>query len=216
MKNVFDFLKLLCVNNNREWFDSNRAYYKTVKEEFEGYVEALIQGVRQFDESIQTLRPRDCTFRINRDTRFSNDKSPYKNNMGAFITPKGKGIAGAGYYLHIEPDNSFIAGGIYLPPSDVLLKIRTSIYHHPLSLLDIINDASFIEEFGSIDGETLKTAPKGFPKDFEHINLLKYKSFTISHKLTDDFVENDNVVGKALYSFKRMSDFNKYLNKCLD
>ena len=215
MKNIFDFLKQLCVNNNREWFDSNRGTYKSVKSEFENYVQQLIDAVSSFDSSIKDITPKHCVFRINRDTRFSNDKTPYKTNFGAFINPGGKSLFHAGYYLHIEPDNSFVSGGIYLPPSPILLNIRTAIYNNPSGFLEIIENVAFKKEFGKIEADVLKTAPKGFPRDFEHIDLLKFKSFTVSHMLSDEFIENGDVVSKAIESFKLLRDFNTFLNKAI-
>ena len=105
MKDILYFLRDLCVNNNREWFNDNRKLYTLRKEEFETIVNQLIQEVAKFDSTVAHLSPKDCTYRINRDTRFSNDKTPYKNHMGAFIAPGGKKACTSGYYIHIEPDN---------------------------------------------------------------------------------------------------------------
>jgi len=216
MKDVLHFLRQLCVNNNRNWFDDNRPLYKATKQIFEAHVQELIEGVRKFDSTIPPLQARECIFRINRDTRFSNDKTPYKNNFGAFVTPHGKSIVSAGYYLHIEPDAAFISGGIYLPPSPALMKIRTAILHNPSGFIETISSEKFVKYFGHIDGEKLKTAPKGFPKDFEHIDLLKFKSYTMMHTLTDEFIEQGDVVGYALELFAAMKDFNQFLNKALE
>lgn len=215
MKDILFFLRQLCVNNNREWFDANRSIYKQRKEEFEIIVADLISKIAEFDSSISQLEVKDCTYRINRDTRFSNDKTPYKNHFGAFIAPGGKKACTGGYYFHIEPDNSLIAGGIYMPPSDILLKLRTMIYENPNEFIAIIEKPEFAKLFGEIDGEKLKAAPRGFSKTFDHIDLLKYKSYTIMSKLSDDSIENDNVVAIALERFRIMKDFNVFLNKAL-
>jgi len=216
MKDILYFLRQLCVNNNREWFDVNRTIYKLRKEEFETIVTRLIEKIAEFDSSVSHLTAKDCTYRINRDTRFSNDKTPYKNHFGAFIAPGGKKACTAGYYIHIEPDSSIIAGGIYMPPADILLKIRTAIFEKPKEFVSILEHPTFVKTFGSLDGDTLKAAPRGFSKDFEHIDLLKFKSYTLATSLTDEFIENDNVEAFALDGFRTMKDFNVFLNKALE
>ena len=216
MKDILYFLRQLCVNNNREWFDANRSLYKQNKEAFEVIVNRLIQQVSEFDSTVSHLTAKDCMFRINRDTRFSNDKSPYKNNFGAIITAGGKKSFTAGYYIHIEPDSSIVAGGIYLPPADVLLKIRTAIFENPKEFLSIIEHSDFVNRFGQIDGEKLSSAPKGFPKTFEQLELIKYKSFTVVKAVSDELVENGEVETLAIETFKKMKDFNSFLNKAIE
>jgi len=215
MKDILYFLRQLCVNNNREWFDANRSIYKKRKDEFEIIIAGLISKIAEFDPSIAHLEVKDCTYRINRDTRFSNDKTPYKNHFGAFIAPGGKKACTGGYYFHIEPDSSLIAGGIYMPPSDVLLKLRTMIYENPKEFISIIEKPEFVRLFGEIDGEKLIAAPRGFSKTFEHIDLLKYKSYTVMSKISDESIENDDVVAIALERFQIMRDYNIFLNKAL-
>ncbi|MBK8806523.1 MAG: DUF2461 domain-containing protein [Bacteroidales bacterium] len=131
MKLVYDFLKQLCINNNRDWFTANKDFFEQAKLEFKDFVEKLIPQIVAFDDTVKDVKSTECIFRIYKDVRFSKDKTPYKTNMGAFITPEGRKSCNAGYYIHIEPDNSFTAGGIYMPPSDKLLKIRQSIYSNP-------------------------------------------------------------------------------------
>lgn len=212
MKNIYNFLVELCVNNNREWFDENRNRYKTVKVEFENIVKKLISEVSQFDSSVANLKPKDCIFRINRDTRFSHDKTPYKTNFGGFLVPDGKKCAKAGYYLHIEPDNSFVAGGIYLPPTPELTLIRQHIFDNIDEFKSIIYDAQFVKTFGELDAEKLKNPPRGFNKDFVDIELLKFKSYTILVKQTDEQILNDSFIDQTINYFKLMKDFNTFLN----
>jgi len=215
MKDILYFLRQLCVNNNRDWFEANRPLYKQRKEEFEEIISRLISKVSDFDSSVSHLMAKDCTFRINRDTRFSNDKTPYKNHFGAFIAPGGKKACTAGYYLHIEPDSSIVAGGIYMPPSDILLKLRTAIYERPKEFVAIVEHPSFIETFGCIDGEKLLSAPRGFSKDFEQLELIKYKSYTVGTSISDDFIEHGNLEAHAIEIFKKMNAFNVFLNSAL-
>jgi uncharacterized protein (TIGR02453 family) len=124
---TLQFLQSLQKNNNKPWFDENRKKYESAKENFAEFVEALINGIAAFDPTIQNLTAKNCMFRINRDVRFSKDKSPYKTNMGASISKGGKKINLAGYYFHCEPGKSFAAGGFYMPMAPELAKIRQEI-----------------------------------------------------------------------------------------
>jgi len=216
MKDILYFLRKLCVNNNREWFDANRSEYKIRKEEFEEIVNRLITKTAEFDPTVSHLTAKDCTYRINRDTRFSNDKTPYKNHFGAFIAPGGKKALTAGYYIHIEPDNSIVAGGMYMPPLDILLKIRTAIYERPKEFIAIVEHPDFVRTFGEIDGDKLLSAPRGFAKTFEQLELIKYKSYTVSSSVSDDFIENGDIESHTIEVFKKMNDFNVFMNKALD
>lgn len=216
MKDILYFLRELCVNNNKEWFDKNRPRYKALRLEFEGVVNQLIADIALFDSSVATQQAKNCMFRINRDVRFSHDKSPYKTNFGAFISPGGKSLAKAGYYMHIEPDNSFISGGIYMPPSDVLLQIRTAIYEHPDEFVAILEAPEFKAMFGEIEAEYLGGFPRGFPRTFKHIQLLRFKSYTVFTPMDDDFVLTQDVAKKAMESFKVMYSFNCFLNKAIE
>ena len=117
------------------------------------------------------MNPKDCLFRIFRDVRFSKDKRPYKTNMGSFIAKGGRKSMRAGYYFHIEPDGNFAGGGIYMPPSEPLKNIRTAIFENPETFIELTETKKFKKIFTEFHGEKLKTAPKGFPREFEYINL---------------------------------------------
>jgi len=215
VKNIFDFLVQLCINNNREWFDDNRSWYKQVKGEMEDVVGEIIHDLQKMDPSLHDVTPKNSIFRIFRDVRFSNDKTPYKTNMGAFMVPGGRKNPKAGYYIHIEPDNSFLAGGIYMPPSPVLKQLRTGIYENIDEYKSIITNAAFIEMFGSVEGDSLKTAPKGFPKDFPDVDLIKLKSYNVLHKITDEEVLDPEFKSKTIDVFRAMKPFNQFLNSLL-
>ena len=116
---ILEFLTLIKENNNREWFHENKALYNQAKNDFEVFVNLAINEISKFDKSIVSVDAKDCIFRIFRDVRFSKSKMPYKANFGAFIIKGGKKSPMAGYYIHVEPGNSFLAGGIYMPPADV-------------------------------------------------------------------------------------------------
>lgn len=212
---VFSFLKDLCINNNRDWFDQNRNRYKEVKTHFEFFVSDLILEIEKFDSSIKGVTPKESIFRIFRDTRFSHDKTPYKTNMGAYIVPGGRKSMNAGYYFHLEPDNSFIAGGIYMPPSDKLLKIRERIFNETQAYKNIIYQPDFIKQFGKIDGDKLKANPRGFSKDFQDMELIKLKSYNVSVQLGDEAVQDANVLQYSLDIFKQMYAFNRFLNEAV-
>jgi uncharacterized protein (TIGR02453 family) len=152
MKTVLNFLSDLRKNNHKEWMDQNKSRYQQAKKEFENLVKILIDRIALFDESIAGIQPKDCIFRLNRDIRFSNDKRPYKENMGAFITMEGKKGVDGGYYIHLQPGQSMLAGGTYMPPADVLKKIRQEIDYNPDPLLDFMRSQPFQKLFGDFDG----------------------------------------------------------------
>ncbi|HBQ84180.1 MAG TPA: TIGR02453 family protein, partial [Bacteroidales bacterium] len=158
---------------------------------------------------------KSCIFRINRDVRFSNDKSPYKTNMGAFMVRGGKqnGDKYAGYYFHIEPGKSMLAGGAYIPPSQWLTAIREKIDDDPGRLVGIINDTGFKKYFKQIEGEKLKKAPKGFSPEHKHIELLKFKSYLAVKETSDKEVIGDEYLKYAVSVFKAMKPLNDFLNE---
>ena len=147
MEKILDFLKDLDKNNNREWFHANKPYYNEAKSEFESYVNQLIPEIQNLDKKIGELSVKNSLFRIYRDVRFSKDKSPYKTNMGAYFSKGGRKLGNAGYYIHVQPGNSFIGGGIYMPPSDILKKLRTEIYNFSEDYIKIVTNKNFIKTF---------------------------------------------------------------------
>jgi uncharacterized protein (TIGR02453 family) len=141
------FLKALNNNNNKAWFDNNRAQYEKAKSDFRDFIAAVITGIGKFDNSIATLEAKNCIFRINRDVRFSKDKRPYKNNMAGYFNKAGKKGNGAGYYLHIEPGASFIAGGIWMPEPLVLSNIRQEIDYSYKEFKKLLGNPAFKKHF---------------------------------------------------------------------
>ena len=217
METTLHFLKKLKINNNREWFDSNKTEYLASKEIFEEFVSELIKGINKFDKKVSLdLKPKDCTFRIYKDVRFSKDKTPYKNNMSASINPGGKKSNIPGYYFHLEPDGCFLAGGVYMPMPDVLKAIRQEIDYNPLPLINVLKSASFKKEFNGIDEEDkLKNPPKGFNKDHAHSEILKNKHFIVSRKFENKVILKKEGLSKTLDSFKAMYPFLDYLRKAI-
>ncbi|MBO7234634.1 MAG: DUF2461 domain-containing protein [Paludibacteraceae bacterium] len=218
-KNILNFLRQLTINNNREWFAENKGWYNDVKTEFEHMGEALIGRIAEFDQDIRYMQAKDCIFRIYRDTRFSLDKTPYKDHMGIFIAANGgrKSYRG-GYYFHLQPDGkSMLAGGVWCPTPELLKELRKSVYDNIDELLDIIQQPTFKAYYPTFwDTEKLKTVPRGFPKDFEHADLLKLKHYMVEHYLTDQEVEEENIIDKAIEGFRIMQPLNAFLNYTVD
>lgn len=216
MKEIYNFLKQLDANNNREWFDAHRDEYQNAKQKFLYVTEILINEIRSFDPEIAYMDPKSCVFRIFRDVRFSNDKRPYKNNFGTYIARDGRKGGNPGYYLHIQPGESFIAGGIYMPDADKLKAIRTEIYNHPDEFIELIDEPAFKSRFKLFDDDKLKTAPRDFPKDFEYIDLLRYKSYAPAMPLSDEQILSDSFIAMVIEHFELIAPFNRYLNYIID
>jgi uncharacterized protein (TIGR02453 family) len=213
-KSTLEFLNGLKFNNNREWFLKNQAAYREAKNNFESFVQALINETAGFDPSIRGLEAKNCVYRINRDIRFSNDKTLYKSHMGAFIVRGGRknGDKFAGYYFHIEPGQSIVAGGAYMPPSPWLNAIRENISDEPEKFLKIISEKNFIKHFGKLEGEKLKTAPKGYASDHPQIDLLRLKSFLVTNDATDDMVLDPGYFSHVVSLFRTMKPLNDFLS----
>ena len=216
MKNILDFLTVLKDNNNKDWFHANRKDYDEAKSDFEGFINKLIPAISEFDKSIKFITAKECIFRINKDIRFSKDKSPYKTNFGAFISQGGRKSKYGGYYFHIEPSSSMIAGGVYMPEPVDLKAIRNEIYYNTSEFKKIIKDKNFIKYFSELDGDKLVNAPKDFPKDFPEIDLLKFKHYVVMHSISDKEILNKNLFDLTIEIFKGMYKFNEFLNKSLN
>ena len=217
MKSVIKFLKKLEKNNNRDWFQANKPEYEAARDEFIGFVEKLIGGVSKFDPEVIGVDPKKAVFRIYRDVRFSKDKSPYKINFGASISPGKTKMSSAGYYIHVQPVGSMLAGGKYMPEAKELLAIRNAIVERPKEFLKIEKAKKFKEYFGEIHGDKLKTAPKGFPKDHEMIKHLRLKGFIAYHeKIPQKTVTDPKYDKYALKVFKAMKPLNDFLREAIN
>ena len=216
-KLVLDFLSRLEENNNREWFQHNKKQYDEAKAEVESFVDSMIQDLAKFDDTVRFVEAKECMFRIFRDVRFGKDKSPYKINMGAWITRAGRKSPGPGYYIHLQPGGSFLAAGVYMPEPEQLKKIRNEIYYNITEFKSILSEKK-LKKFsaGLSDMDKGKVAPRDFPKDFPEIELLKYKHYTLSSSLSDDLVSSDHFKEEALLVFKAMYPFNLFLKRALE
>ena len=217
---TLQFLKSLAKNNNKVWFDAHRGEYLTAKTDFENFVATLIKRTAQFDPDIQDLQVKDCVFRINRDIRFSKDKTPYKKNLAASLDRGGKKSIYAGYYFHAEPGNkSFIAGGIWMPMASELKKIRQEIDYSFEEIKSILENKAFVREFKELEKTPdvkLSNLPRGYDKKNPAAEYLKFKSLIVSRTLTDDELTNNKLTEKAVKSFKVLMPLIKFINKALE
>ncbi|WP_026210530.1 DUF2461 domain-containing protein [Flexithrix dorotheae] len=213
-ESTLNFLSKLKDNNNKEWFDLNRKIYLKEKEKFKKLIEELITGISGFDPGLIGLETKHCIFRINRDIRFSNDKSPYKLNFGASMAMGGKKSKYASYYIHLQPGGkSFVGGGMYHPMPEDLKKVRQEIDYNLEDFQHILNHQDFKKYFDEIwKDDALKTAPKGYPKDHPAIELLKLKSFVVFKSFEDEEVFQENFKEEAIKVFHALYPFNQFLN----
>lgn len=214
---VFHFLEQLEANNNRRWFVQQKEEYAAARTAVLDTLDHVIAGMARFDPPIVEQEPEDCLFRINRDLRFSRDKSPYKTHFGAFITDRGRKVDRAGYYLHVEPGDSMLAGGLYMPPAVALRAVRRAIRRDGRTLRRIISRPKFVDLFGTtLPGRRLKTAPRDVPRDHPDLDLLQLTSFEIVCPLKDARLRKKDFVEYAVGVFEAMHDYNAWLNRALD
>lgn len=213
-QSTFDFLNQLKVNNNREWFDKNKeSRYKPAHENMIEFMDALITEMKKVD-NIETISGKKALFRIYRDVRFSKDKSPYKPFFGARMSRATKWLRG-GHYIHIEPGNSFIAGGFFNPNSADLKLIREDIAHDAEPLREILGDTDFRKVWGTFEGDAVKTAPRGFNKDDPNIDLIRFKQFHLSHHFEDKEVLKEDFIFEIVKSFLVIRPYFNYMSEVL-
>lgn len=213
--NTLSFLTDLKENNHREWFEDNRKRYEGAKKDIKEAVDTLLEQLIEVDEGLKGVNAGKSVFRIFRDVRFSKNKAPYKTNMGAWMAPGGRKSPFAGYYLHIEPGGSFLAGGVYHPPSNILKSIREGIDYDATTLREILHQNDFKKHFGELKGDKLKTAPKGYPKDHPDIDLLRYKDFIVSKNISDELVVSQQFINNAVEVYRSLFPLNQYLNRSI-
>lgn len=216
MQLIFQFLKNISANNNREWFKIHKNEYEEACNEFNSLLEGIIARISTFDKSVIGVLPKDCTYRIYRDVRFSTDKSPFKTHIGGYINPKGKKSSHAGYYVHIQPGQCMLAGGSYELPSNILRAVRQTVYDNIDEYISIVENPSFKNYFPIIGYEFLKTAPKGFPKDFKYMDYLKCKEFSCAYSVKDDFFTAPDVLDRVEEVFRQFKPFADFINFTID
>jgi len=214
---TLQFLKALKKNNNREWFLANKDKYEVAKANYFHFVEATLNEILKFDNSLAELNPKQCVFRINRDVRFSKNKEPYKTNFGASFSKGAKKINAAGYYFHLEPGACFIGGGLWMPETSDLQKVRQEIDYNFKPFKNIIELKKFKNTFDSLSSEAkLTRPPKGYDIDNPAIEFLKLKSFTAITAISDSEVLDKNIVKKSVAIFKTLSPLVQFLNSAID
>ncbi len=217
---TLQFLTALKKNNAKEWFDANRDKYAEAKENMMAFAAEMLKNISRFDESVAHLEAKDCLFRINRDVRFSKNKAPYKTNMAMYISRGGKkALNTAGYYIHIEPGTSFIAGGIWMPMAPELKKIRQEIDYNFHDFTKTISNKKFKEAFGDLEkseGTILSRPPKGYDADNEAIEYLKLKSFIASAPIADSLLTDKKLATTIALQFKILHPFIQFLNHALE
>jgi uncharacterized protein (TIGR02453 family) len=217
-KDSLKFLEDLKKNNNRDWFLDNKKRYETYKKEYLETVGEMLDALKPKDASLSMLEAKKCTFRINRDIRFSKDKSPYKTHMGMWFTgASASGGNAPGYYVHVAKGESFIAAGFHNPEAPDLKKIRKEIAFFHDDLEKILNDKKFKSVFADVDRENaLKTAPKDFEKDHPAIGLLKLKSFTVTAPLSDADLADKDFIKKTAEKLALAKPLNEFLKRALN
>jgi len=215
LKVSLDFLRDLSQNNSRDWFNTHKARYQEAKEAFDALIHELIPIARYIDPLIDVENPAECSFRIYRDTRFSKNKDPYKTNFGAFIAPGGRKSAFSGYYIHLQPGESFSGGGIYHPEPRFLNAVRRQIHEHPDEFGRILQDPLHRKFFDRIYGDKLKKVPRDYPKDHPHGEWLKFKDYALFHSLSDELVCSDRIVVYLEEMFRAQAAFNTFMNRAV-
>ena len=217
LQHMLTFLGQLQANNHKAWMDANKADCQQARSTLLDVAEHLIKHMGSLDPDVASLTPQSCIFRINRDIRFSKHKAPYKSNMGIYLAKGGRHSGYAGYYLHLEPDNrSFIGGGLYQPEPAALKRIRQEIDYQAADLNQILAEPRFKALFGPLQGEKLQRPPQGYSEDHPQIALLKLKSFTAVHPITDQAVTQDDFLPYTLEAFRVMMPLVRFLNTALE
>ncbi len=216
---TLQFMRELKDNNSRDWFDANRKRYQTAKEDIEQFVTDVVNQLSHYDASIALQTPKDCMFRINRDIRFSKDKSPYKTNFGFSINKGGKKDQGPGYYVHIEPDGkSFLAGGVYMPMPPELKKIRTEIAYGADEFLEIIENQDFKTYFKTIEieGHKVVRVPNGFDANNKAAEYLKLKGYVATHQKTDAFFTTQGAAAEVALILSKTLPLIQFIHRAYE
>lgn len=216
MKEIIQFLSELRKNNNRDWFNAHKDEYKKLQTYFETQVDALIQRMQVYDKDLSGLNAKNCMYRIYRDIRFSSDKTPYKTHFAAYMAKGGRSSLRAGYYLHIEPGNCLVSGGVWCPEPKLLKALRQSVFENYEEFLSIIENNKFKKVYPQFEGETLKIVPRPFPKDFIYPDLLKRKDYVVLSSKPDSLFLHSDWQDEVIDNFRVLMPFNEFLNYTVD
>jgi len=210
-KSTFNFLNDITRNNNREWFTENKPHYQTALANFKAFMETIVNKM-SFHDEIEGNKSK--VFRIYRDVRFSKNKTPYKINLSAGMQRASK-LRRGGYYISLQPNNTFVGGGFFQPEKEDLKRIRQDIATDAKTMRSIIADTNFQELFGEMNGDQLKTAPRDFPKDHPDIDLIRHKSFIVRRSFTDEEVLAENFAEEVVRTYIGMRPFFDYMTEVL-
>jgi uncharacterized protein (TIGR02453 family) len=216
-KNTLQFLHDLNLNNNKPWMDDNRAIYLEAKENFETFTTQIINTLSSKLPYLQSIEAKKCTFRLNRDVRFSKNKAPYKNNMGASIKLDGKKSIYAGFYVHLQPNASFVGGGLYMPDAPLLQKIRQEIDYNCPQFKKIINNKTFVAQYpnGLMQDDALKNIPKGYEATNPAAAFLKLKHFVTTTSYTNKQMLDKDAVKNICTTLMALNPLVEFLNNAL-
>lgn len=212
------FLKALKKNNNREWFEKHRYAYEAARIDFQNFVYLLLKDLMLLDPTLADITAKDCLFRVNRDVRFSKDKSPYKTNFGASIKRDGKKSPYAGYYFHLEPGKSFAGGGMWMPDAAALKNMRQEIDYNWNEFSSLVEDKSFKKVFGTLySGADMKLSsmPKGYEKENPAADYLKLKCFIAERPLSDEELLSGSLHKKTMEAFKALQPLLRFINRTI-
>jgi uncharacterized protein (TIGR02453 family) len=216
---TLQFLSNLKNNNNRDWFLKNKKAYEAAKQNFEDLTTAVLEQLAKNDNNLTDIKPKDCLFRINRDVRFSKDKSPYKTNFGMGISKGGKKSMAAGYYLHCEPGNAFIGGGLWMPMAPELKKIRQEIDYCWPEFASLLKNKKFKETYTDLNKNkeyTLSRPPKDYEATNPAIEYLKLKSYVATKPLADAELLNKNLVKNIVAHFETLKPVVVFINRGIE
>ena len=214
-QSTFDFLSEIKQNNTREWYHANKDRYKEAFGNFEDLVAMLLHTIAGFDDSVLSTEPKNCLFRIYRDIRFSKDKTPYKTWFGAALKQGGRKQIGSGYYIHVSPQQVYLAGGIWHPDKDTLDMLRDHIVAWPKKFEKIVLGKSFLKTFVGLSGNQLKTAPRGFPKDHPQIQWLRHKDHIVSVQIEPEEILSEKFIKKAGNIYEKMLPLNHFITEAI-
>lgn len=210
------FLEQLKNNNSKEWMDENKVLFHQNRDAFWKDAEDILGFVKTLEPRMVNLELKNCILRQNRDIRFSANKNPYKINFSAYYAIGGKKSILPGYYIHIEPNASFLAAGLWMPEKEVLRKVREEIDYSGDEFLNILNEPDFKKSFSELMDDQLKTAPKNYPKDHIYAQVLKYKSFIVQFSLKDSEIKNKSYIQTTKQKFQLAQNFVNYLKKAIE
>lgn len=215
MQAVLEYLSDLAANNNREWFHANKQQYDHARKAYLAEVQKVIDLLQFDDPRLSGLEAKDAMFRIFRDIRFSNDKTPYKTHFGAYMARGGRKSREAGYYLHVGHDEMFLAAGVHSPEKEDLHAIRQEILYRPEVFKKILNER-LKKGYTTYEKDKLVKGPVGFPKDSPHIEYLRYKHFLLSYPLSTGELAAENATTQVAGRFRELVPFTNFLNTALE